>query len=106
MRLLPEGIKEQDRDIRFVLTQTSAVPEHANETGHIPVWSGVKFIDRGPHWYTRRIKETIHVRLYPNNINRDSGIEIPEAWIPTVMRKHHLTTDLKMMKVVGNKWQI
>ena len=24
-------------------------------------------------------KEAIHVRRHPNNINRDSGIEIPEA---------------------------
>ena len=28
------------------------------------------------------------IRLHPNNINRDSGIEIPEAWIPTI-RKHN-----------------
>lgn len=27
------------------------------------------------HWYTRRVKEVI----IPNNINRDSGIEIPQA---------------------------
>ena len=38
-------------------------------------------------WYSRRVKEAIHIRLYPNNINRDSGIEIPEAWMPTV-RQH------------------
>jgi len=36
---------------------------------------------------TGRVKEAIHVRLHPNNINRDSGIEIPEAWIPTI-KKH------------------
>ena len=45
-------------------------------------------IDRDPHWYTRRVKEAIHIRLHPNNINRDSGIEIPEAWIPTI-RNHN-----------------
>jgi len=28
-----------------------------------------------------------HIRLHPNNISRDSGIEIPEAWIPTI-KKH------------------
>ena len=27
------------------------------------------------------------VRLHPNNINRNSGIEIPEAWMPTI-KKH------------------
>ena len=45
----------------------------------IQAWKEVKFIDRDPHWYTRRVKEAIHIRLHPNNINRDSGIEIPEA---------------------------
>lgn len=34
------------------------------------------------HWYTRRVKEVI----IPNNINRDSGIEIPQAWIPTIKK--------------------
>ena len=31
-------------------------------------------------------KETIHMRLHPNSINRDSGIEIPEAWMPTIKK--------------------
>ena len=87
-RAMQDRIKEHDRDIRLARTQTSAVSEHAKETGHLPIWKEVKFIDRDPHWYTRRVKEAIHIRLQPNNINRDSGIEIPEAWIPTI-RKHN-----------------
>ena len=85
-------IKEHDRDIRLAPTQTSAVSEHANETGHLPIWKEVKFIDRDPHWYTRRVKEATDIRLHPNNINRDSGIEIPEAWIPQggPVREQHL----------------
>ena len=43
-----ERIKKHDRDIQFARTQTSAASEHANETGHIPIWSKVKFIDRDP----------------------------------------------------------
>ena len=58
------------------------------KTGHYPLWNEVKFINRDSHWYTRRIKEAIHIRLHPNNINRDSGIEIPEAWMPTI-KKHN-----------------
>ena len=54
-------IKEHDRDIRLARTQTSAVLEHANETGHLPIWKEVKFIDRDPHWHTRRVKEAIHI---------------------------------------------
>ena len=87
-RAMQERIKEHDRDIRLARTQTSAVSEYANETGHLPIWKEVKFIDRDPHWCTRRDKEAIHIRLHPNNINRDSGIEIPEAWIPTI-KKHN-----------------
>ena len=67
---------------------TCPLSEHANETGHLPTWKEVKFIDRDPHWYTRTVKKSIHIRLHPNNINRDSGIEILEAWIPTI-RKHN-----------------
>ena len=47
-----------------------------------------KFIDRDPCYYTRRVKEAIHIRLHPSNINRDSGIEIPEAWMPMI-KKHN-----------------
>ena len=79
-----ERIKEHDRDIRLARTQSSAVSEQSNATGHYPLWDEVKFIDRDPHWYTRRVKEAIHIRLHPDNINSDNGIEIPEAWMPTI----------------------
>ena len=79
--------KEHDRDIRLARTETSAVSEHAHNTGHKPLWSEAKFIDRDSYYYTRRVRKAIHIRLHPNNINRDSGIEIPEAWILTI--KNH-----------------
>ena len=79
-----ERIKEHDRDIQLSRTETSAVSEHANKTRHYSLWDEVKFIDRDPYWYSHRVKEGIHVRLHPNNINRDSGTDIPEAWMPTI----------------------
>ena len=44
------------------------------------------FIDHDSHCYTRRIKEAIHIRLYPNSINGDDEIEIPDrmAWMRTI----------------------
>jgi len=83
-RPMQESIKEHDRDIRLARTQTSAVSEHAHETGHYPICEKVKFIDRNPHWYTCRVKEAIHITLHPNNINKDSEIEIPDSWMPTI----------------------
>ena len=54
--------KEHDRDIRFAhVTETFTVSEHAHNTGHKPLWNEVKFVDRDPHYYTRRIKEAIHI---------------------------------------------
>ena len=102
-KAMQDRIKEHDRDIRLARTQTSAALEHANETGHLPIWKEVKFIDRDPLWYARRDKEAIHIRLHPNNINRDSGIEIPEAWIPTI-RKHNsrLTTKRTCERTTSN----
>ena len=91
-RSMQERIKEHDGDIRLARTQTSAVSEHAHETGHYPIWNEVKFIDRDPHWYTRRVKEAIHIRLHPNNINRDSGMEIPKAWMPTIKKRNNRRT--------------
>ena len=64
------------------------ISEHTHKTSHYPLWNKVKFIDRHPHWYTRRVKEVIHIRLHPDNINRNSRIEIPKAWMPTI-KKHN-----------------
>ena len=66
-----ERIIEHERDIRLSRTQTSAVSEHANKTGHYPLWDEVKFIDRDPHCMVLSYMESIHMRLHPNNINRN-----------------------------------
>ena len=54
-RAMQDRIKEHDRDIRLARTQNSAVSEHANETRYLPIGKEVKFIDRDPQWYTRRV---------------------------------------------------
>ena len=55
---MQDRIKEHDRDIRLASTET-AVSEHAHNTGHKPLWNEVKFIDRDPYYYTRKVKEEI-----------------------------------------------
>ena len=69
-----ERIEEHDQDTRLARTQSSAVSERSNSTGRYPLWDEVKFIDRDPYWYTRRVKQAIHIRLHSDNINRYSGI--------------------------------
>ena len=103
-RSMQDRIKEHKRYIRLARTQTSAVSEHANDTGHNPLWNEVKFIDRDPHWYTRRVKEAIHIRHHPNNINRDSEIQIPEAWMPTI-KKHNNRRTVRQRTAEGTTHQ-
>ena len=50
------------------------------------------------------IKEAIHIRLHPNNINGDSGIEISEAWMPTI-KKHNNRRAVRQRTAEGaNHW--
>ena len=76
-RPMQDRIKEHDRDIRLARTETSVVSELAHNTGNKPLWNEVKLINRDPYYYTRRVKEAIHIRLHPDNINsylvRSSG---------------------------------
>ena len=94
-----ERIKEHDQDTRLARTQSSAVSEQSNLTGHYPLWDEVKFLDRDPYWYTRRVKQAIHIRLHSDNINRYSGIEISEARMPTI--KQYNTHSVTMRTIEG-----
>ena len=85
---MQDRIKEHDQDIRLARIETSAVSERTHNTGYKPLCNEVKFINRDPYYCTRRVKEAIHIRFHLHNINRDSGIEIPEAWMPTI-KKHN-----------------
>ena len=65
-----------------------------------------KFIDRDPCYYTRRVKEAIHLRLHPSNINRDSGIEIPEAWMPMIKKHNNRRAVRQRTAEEANHWVI
>ena len=75
-----ERMKEHNRDIRLARTQASLVSEHANKTDHFhySFQRLYNFLDRDPHVRLQR--------PYTQNINRDSGIKIPEAWMPTIKK--------------------
>ena len=67
--------------VRLRRTDNSAVAEHAWDNQHQLDWDGVQCLSQERHWYTRRVKEAINIRLNPNNFNRDNGIDIPEFWM-------------------------
>ena len=100
---MQERMKEHDRDIRLARTRNSAVSEHANGTGHKPLWNEIKFIDRDNHWYTRKAREAIHIRLNPDNINRNNVAEVLEAWMPTI-RKHQSQNARQISERLMKPW--
>ena len=73
-----QGLQRREHDLQARSPVPKPPPFQSTpttpDTSHL--WSEVKFIDRDPHYYTRRVKEAIHIRLCPDNINRDGGIEI------------------------------
>lgn len=73
-KYMQERIEEHEKDIHPANKQFTAVSEHAYSTGHHPLWNDVNFIDRYPHFYPRRVKETVQIyQTYhnPNNIVND-----------------------------------
>lgn len=85
-RPVGERMTEHRRDVRLGRTDNSAVAEHAWNSDHHPNWDEVHCIAQDKHWYTRRVKEAIQIRLHPTNINRDNGVDFPEEWLPTIRR--------------------
>ena len=102
-RPMQDRIKEHDQGIQLAHTQTSAVSGHAHNTRHYALWDEVKSIDCDPHWYICRVNQVIHLRLRPNNISRDSGIEIPEAWMPTIKKHNRRATKKRAAEGAANR---
>ena len=53
---------------------------------------------------TRRVKEAIHIGLHSSNINRDSGIEIPEVWMPTIKKLNNRRAVRQRTAEGANHW--
>ena len=85
-RPVGERMREHRRDVQYRRTDSSAVAEHAWNAEHHPGWDKISCVAQDKHWYTRRVKEAIQIRLHNNNINRDNGIDIPNVWLSVIQR--------------------
>ena len=54
----------------------------------------------------RKVKEAIHIRLHPHNINRESEIEIPEAWMPMIKKNNNRRAVRQQTAEGANHWVI
>lgn len=52
----------------------------------------------------RRVEEAINIKLQPNSINRDSGIKIPEAWLPSIKKHNKKTIQQRTSERTAARW--
>ena len=58
---------------------TSAVAEHAADTGHAINWGEAKVVDSHPHWKQRCILESWYIQQQAHTINKEQG-QLPQAY--------------------------
>ena len=82
------GLSTSESNVSIVLLNSVLRSSSSLSDVHLAASTGnpvnyAIWIDRDPYYYPRSVKEAIYIRLHPSNINRDSGLEIPEAWMLT-----------------------
>ena len=92
-RPVHKRLKEYNRVIWFSQTQTSAISEHANNTGHYLPAAGATQSRLSSLTQTLTgtligLKRLLKFTEHPKNINRDSRIKIPLRVEAYMVRKH------------------
>ncbi|KAJ4427458.1 hypothetical protein ANN_25103 [Periplaneta americana] len=59
-------------------------PEVRAGTGTVVLFDHTKVINKSSHYWDRTIKEAIEIKLEKNNFNRDSGLQLSQAWTPAL----------------------
>ncbi|KAJ4431302.1 hypothetical protein ANN_19899 [Periplaneta americana] len=83
-RTIEDRIKEHKRNLRLYYPEKSAMAQHSIEKEHKILFDHTKVINKSSHYWDRTIKEAIEIKLERNNFNRDSGLQLSQAWTPAL----------------------
>jgi len=88
-RSLATRKKEHMANVRLDKTDSSALAEHANSTGHDIAWENSSLVEQEPRWLHRKWKEACYICCNENSIlsNRDNGRNIPNCYLPLMKSK-------------------
>ena len=85
-RTIETRVKEHRRHLRLGQFEKSAIAEHCAQENHNIHWEETAQLGRTRGYWDRITKEAIEIRLHPNNINRDRGLQLSSAWNPAINR--------------------
>ena len=78
-------LKEHGADIRNERTRTSALAEHVTKTKHHIFLEDTKILAKEDHHFKRKFREALEILKFPNNLNRDGGLEVSTSWLPSIL---------------------
>ena len=81
-------LKEHGADIHHCRVKSSVVVEHLCNTKHHICLEKAKVLTTIPHHFKRKIRETLEIKKYPNNKNRDNGLNLknPEKRVVEILK--------------------
>ncbi len=59
---------------------SSALSEHQIDSRHHIDWDSTRIIDRETEYFSRKVREAIHIRRQRPEMNRDGGLELPHIY--------------------------
>ena len=84
-RSLGERVEEHEKSVDKK-DSISVLSQHQEKTGHVvqtkPFLDHMKIIEKEPREPHRKVLEAINIRLKGASLNRNEGVEIPDAYIP------------------------
>ena len=90
-RTLMHRLKEHKRALTTANSMTSALAEHAMDTGHDIDWSDAQIIDASSLLQQRCTLESWHIRRQPQPLNRERGM-LPTVYDQLITQTSHLSS--------------
>lgn len=74
--IIKTRLKEHYVGIHHCMIKNYVVVQNSHNTNHQICLKNVKVLATIPHYYKRKVRESLEIEKYPNNINPDDGLKL------------------------------